>query len=329
MRLVEDLGLQDILGHRWEDTVHNDLLFAKVCEGIYGHDYLLAEVTEPNANVLLEIGYALAAGRLPILLKDKNRTPWPRELLTTLESCFYETRADVLQHVLAVQADRHDLPESPNRRLPFLQKMGIFEHTEEPGTVCHLKPKISSDWISAVEKQLKESYFRFSGTDPTDSAYDEFFPQARAIQRASLIVASLLGTNIEAYQQHNANVALLIGFAIGLGKEVLVLTAGAQSVHTGLRQHVAAIQDRGPSGWHSRNLAAASNQISDQPKNRISPKGDRPRPYRPYTRSISGPPRRTSRHVFAGLFRANPGVPRRHLWPTHDIHRKARVREKR
>ena len=223
MRLVEDLGLQDILGHRWEDTVHNDLLFAKVCEGIYGHDYLLAEVTEPNANVLLEIGYALAAGRLPILLKDKNRTPWPRELLTTLESCFYETRADVLQHVLAVQADRHDLPESPNRRLPFLQKMGIFEHTEEPGTVCHLKPKISSDWISAVEKQLKESYFRFSGTDPTDSAYDEFFPQARAIQRASLIVASLLGTNIEAYQQHNANVALLIGFAIGLGKEVLVL----------------------------------------------------------------------------------------------------------
>ena len=223
MRLVEELSLQDIIGRRWEDTVHNDLLYAKVCEGIYGHDYLLAEVTEPNANVLLEIGYALAVGRLPILLKDKNRRPWERELLITLESCFYETRPDVLQHILSVQSDRRDLPESPNRRLPFLEKMGIFERTEEPGTVCHLKPKLSSDWISAVERQLKESYFRFSGTDPSDSAYDDFFPQARAIQRASLIVASLLSTDIDAYQQHNANVALLIGFAIGLGKEVLVL----------------------------------------------------------------------------------------------------------
>ena len=223
MRLVEELRIQDIHGRRWEDTIHNDLLYAKVCEGIYGHDYLLAEVTEPNANVLLEIGYALAVGRLPILLKDKNRRPWERELLTTLESCFYETRPDVLQHILSVQSDRRDLPESPNRRLPFLEKMGIFERTEEPGTVCHLKPKISSDWISAVERQLKESYFRFSGTDPSDSAYDDFFPQARAIQRASLIVASLLSTDIDSYQQHNANVALLIGFAIGLGKEVLVL----------------------------------------------------------------------------------------------------------
>ena len=223
MRLVEELRLQDIHGRRWEDTIHNDLLYSKVCEGIYGHDYLLAEVTEPNANVLLEIGYALAVGRLPILLKDKNRRPWERELLTTLESCFYETRPDVLQHILSVQSDRRDLPESPSRRLPFLEKMGIFERTEEPGTVCHLKPKISSDWISAVERQLKESYFRFSGTDPSDSAYDDFFPQARAIQRASLIVASLLSTDIDSYQQHNANVALLIGFAIGLGKEVLVL----------------------------------------------------------------------------------------------------------
>ena len=101
--------------------------------------------------------------------------------------------------------------------------MGIFERSEEPGTVCHLKPKMPRDWISAVDKAIKGSFFRFSGTDPSDSSYDEFFPQARAIQSASLIVASLLGTDNAAYQEHNANVALLIGFAIGLGKEVMVL----------------------------------------------------------------------------------------------------------
>ena len=222
-RLVVDLHQQDIHGQRWADAIHGGVLFSKVCEGIYGHDYLLAEVTEPNANVLLEIGYALAVGRLPILLQDKNRKSWNRELLTVLESCFYETRPEVLSHILSLQSDRRGLSENPNRRLPVLEKMGIFDRDEEPATVCHLKPKIPRDWISAVEKTLKQSVFRFSGTDPADSSYDEFFPQARAIQSASLIVASLLNTEIEAYQEHNANVALLIGFAIGLGKEVLVL----------------------------------------------------------------------------------------------------------
>ena len=105
----------------------------------------------------------------------------------------------------------------------MLEKMGMFDRDEEPGTIYHLKPKLPQDWISAVDRKLKESSFRITGTDPNDSSYDEFFPQARAIQSASLIVASLLGTNIASYQEHNANVALLIGFAIGLGKEILVL----------------------------------------------------------------------------------------------------------
>ncbi len=46
--LVTELGERGFQGSRWEDFVNNDLLFSKVCDGIYGHDYLLAEVTEPN-----------------------------------------------------------------------------------------------------------------------------------------------------------------------------------------------------------------------------------------------------------------------------------------
>ena len=86
--LVTELEARGIRGVRWEDSVRNDLLFSKVCEGIYANDFLLAEVTTPNLNVLLEIGYALAVGRQPLLLQDKNRKSWTRDLLTTLESCF-------------------------------------------------------------------------------------------------------------------------------------------------------------------------------------------------------------------------------------------------
>ena len=42
--LANDLESRGIYGRRWRDVVNNDLLFSKVCEGIYGHDFLLAEV---------------------------------------------------------------------------------------------------------------------------------------------------------------------------------------------------------------------------------------------------------------------------------------------
>ena len=221
--LVKEMGDRGFNGTRWEDFVNNDLLFSKVCDGIYGNDFLLAEVTEPNPNVLLEIGYALAVGRLPVLLQDKNSKPWSRHLLTTLESCYYETREDIHTYMAKLRAQSTSLPDQPDRRLPFLEQMGIFDQQETPATVYHLKPKLSADWISRVDRILKTSYFKLGMMDPSDSVYDEFYPQAREIQRTSLIVASLLSSTNSNWEQHNANVSLLIGFAIGLGKPVLVL----------------------------------------------------------------------------------------------------------
>ncbi|MYB75714.1 MAG: hypothetical protein F4X83_01155 [Chloroflexi bacterium] len=221
--LTQELAKRGFYGERWEDSVTNDLLFSKVCEGIYSHDFLVAEVTDPNPNVMLEVGYALAVGRQPILLKNINQKGWSRTLLTTLESCLYETRDDVYAYISNLLATERRIPEDPDRRLPFLENMGIFEDLEIPGTVYHVKPKLSTDWISKVDRTLNKSYFKLSTMDPSDSISDEFYPQAREIQRSSLVVASLVSSKTRDWQQHNSNVALLIGFAIGLGKRVLVL----------------------------------------------------------------------------------------------------------
>ena len=162
-------------------------------------------------------------GRLPILLQNKNWKHWSRSLLTSLENCRYETRPDIHQYMASLRANRQTLSENPDRQLPFLENMGIFLEEESRGTVYHLKPKQSADWISRIDKVLKKSHFKLSAMDPSDSVYDEFFPQARQIQRASLVVASLLSKENVDWEQQNANVSLLIGFAIGLGKQVLVL----------------------------------------------------------------------------------------------------------
>ena len=222
-RLTEEMQERGIVADRWEDIVANDLLFSKVCDGIHSHDYLLAEVSEPNANVLMEIGYALAVGRLPILLQNKNRSDWSRRLLTTLESCRYENREDIHAYLGRLLSGTRTIPEQPDRRLPFLENMGIYDREEVPGTVYHLKPRAASDWVRGVDRVLKKSYFKMTAMDPSDSTYDEFYPQAREIQGASLIVASMVNTKQMGWQEQNAHLALLVGFAIGLGKQVLVL----------------------------------------------------------------------------------------------------------
>ena len=166
-----------------------------MCDGIHGHDFIIAEVTESNSNVLLEIGYALAVGRQPILLIDQNRPKWERRLLATLESCHYQTREDIHEFIIRLSSYPRKIPTNPDRRLPMLESMGIFEREEQPGTVYHLRPKLVTDPIKRIDSVLSSSFFKPTSMDPTDSVYDEFYNQARKIQESELIVASLVSSN--------------------------------------------------------------------------------------------------------------------------------------
>ena len=221
--LAEEMESRGMTVQRWEDTVKGDLLFRKVCDGIISNNLLLAEVTEPNTNVLMEVGYALAVGRKPILLVDNNRRSWKRPYLSTLEGCYYDNRDDILNHIARLQLNEpHSI--DPPTRVELLDSLGILSITEDETALHHLKPSIATDWVKGITRALdRHSSFRATHTDPSDSASDDFFQQARLINKAAFTVASLLSKDRPDWQQYNANIGILIGFAIGLGKRVLVL----------------------------------------------------------------------------------------------------------
>lgn len=220
--LVKELKERGFSGVRWEDVVSEGPLFSKICDEIHANGFILAEVTELNLNVLMEIGYALAVGRHPILLRDQNIVTRRHKLLSSLEDCPYTTRPDIHDFIQR-WFSKHSESISPNRWLPFLENMGIYDDQVSPQTTYHLKPKVSTDWISRIEKSLKRSHFKLTSMDPSDSVYDEFYVQARQIQRSSHIVSSFISTDHVESEVKNASVALLTGFSIGLGKQVLVL----------------------------------------------------------------------------------------------------------
>ena len=221
--LAAEMGSRGMQVERWEDTVSGDLIFRKVCHGIFGNHYLLAEVTEPNTNVLMEVGYALASGRQPILLVDETRNKWNRPTLSAVESCQYKNRDDILNFIGRLQLDHGD-DQHPPTKVKMLDSMGILSIPEEPWAIHHLKPAVATDWVKAIAKNLNRiSRFRVTHTDPSDSVTDDFYQQARLIKKARYTVASLLANNRTGWRENNANMAILTGFAIGLGKRVLVL----------------------------------------------------------------------------------------------------------
>ncbi len=210
-------------GERWEDVASLGFVYQKICDGIHRNELLLAEVTDPNVNVLFEIGYALAVGRDALLLVNSRVKPWDRRVLRTLESVYYETREDIHAHVTRLMDSREDISPSPPDRAAVLDRMGIFDGTENPGTVHHLKPRGRSDISNAVDSALGRGMFTPTSSDAADPLYDEFYEQARAIHRSSLIVGTLVSSDNVDAESINANVALLAGFAVGLGKQVLLL----------------------------------------------------------------------------------------------------------
>ncbi|HEX6800418.1 MAG TPA: hypothetical protein VF116_22090 [Ktedonobacterales bacterium] len=220
--LKEELTKRGTLATTWEDAVTGSVIFTKVCDAIYTHSFVLCEVTTLNLNVLFEAGYSLAAGRDAIFLIDRSREHNQLTLLRTKECCLYDTRTDIhtfiskyVSHVASLESGHHwpDLLELNN----------INDTSEMPGTLYFLRPRASTQVIKSVDDQLERSPFKRTTSDPADNMFDDFYHQARQIKESELVVGVLVTSKTRDAALVNAPVALLLGFAVGLGKQVLVL----------------------------------------------------------------------------------------------------------
>lgn len=217
--LKAGLKQRGIQAESWEDTVTDSVIFVKICEAIHTHSFTLCELTTLNANVLFETGYSLAVGRDAIILRDRNRSKLPLPLLKVKEYCDYSTRQDIYTFL-----DRYLTKiDAQSTGLPLLQLNNIADVEERPGTLYYLRPRTFTQTIKSIHDQLERSPFKLTWSDPADASFDEFYHQARQIKESELVVGVLVSNNISDSQVVNAPVALLLGFAAGLGKKLLIL----------------------------------------------------------------------------------------------------------
>lgn len=223
--LYHALSAQGYSPQTWQRLTGDNIVFRKIIDAIHAHDVLIAEISELNPNVLIEVGYALAVGRDPILLVDKNRQSLSLNILGTKDQCYYGSRQDVLIWLGKYFASR-TYSSAPNRVVPLLD--GIDPSAEREGHVYYIPAStddVSTSIASTIERAKKRHsrIVSFAQGDPDDSLFDTFREQARNIAQAEFVIGSLVGTRYKNSVERNATVAVLLGLAVGFGKRVLVL----------------------------------------------------------------------------------------------------------
>lgn len=220
--LTTDLHRKGYKASTWEEYVSGKTIFSKICEQIYSHDFVIAEVTERNLNVLFEVGYSLAIGRDVILLTNRNRLLKPLRLLQTKEQCFYSTRKDILLWI-AKYWNVLEHKDTHKRMLPKLEYFGIKSAENVANSIYYVRPDQISDAVLAVENEIRESCARFLIPPPLESVLDPFYAHCYQILRSELVTGMMVSNEYLKYEEINASVALLMGVAVGLGKHVLAL----------------------------------------------------------------------------------------------------------
>lgn len=203
------------------DVLEGGIIFCKLCKEIYANNFTLSEVTDLNRNVLFEHGYAIAARRCGLLLRDSTKVSQEFPLLKDVEQVYYGNRTDILSHVTRFEIDGRDPVKRSPRLIGMCQSCGVEERYN---LIYFLKNGSRTDAVQAIDRLLqKQHLFDVIDDNPNDIAGHEIHQYCKRIQGARYVVAHFVNDERRDHQVINARVAFLMGLAMGFGKRVLIL----------------------------------------------------------------------------------------------------------
>lgn len=202
----------------WKDFQSTgQIVFCSICKAMRFADYIVADVTTLNFNLLFEIGFALGLGLPVVPIRDTTIIRDKREfdevgLLDTMGYLDFQN-AEELAHGLLERLPTAPIPAPPaalNREAPLYV----------------LKGPIETEGAVRLMSTLKKSALRFRTFDVLETPRLSL-QEARKQTAASYgVVAYLLSPDRDGARVHNARCALVAGIGMATGKVVLLLQEG-------------------------------------------------------------------------------------------------------
>jgi hypothetical protein len=197
--------------------VHGQTIFCEICKAVRHSVTVVADVTTLNFNLLFEIGYTLGLGVPVIPIRDVNfqvdrRAFEELGLLDTLGFVNF-TNSDELHGKLLELLPGTPLPAVPS-------------HEFRDAPIYVLKGPVETEGAIQMMSALKKSGIHFRTYDPIETPRLSLHEARRQVAGSEGVIANLLEPSRARALQHNAQSALICGFAMAQQKAVAMLQEG-------------------------------------------------------------------------------------------------------
>lgn len=212
-RLADELRSEGATVTTWQELKNPGFLFDPIAAAIDAAGLVLAETTFGNANVLFELGYAIARGKATFQLENKNAAR-PRKFppLEPIRHIPYEQRADIVDF----------LKDFRNEGTPLADNLGLRTAAGRAGAIYFVPSRRAPDINQTLWSVCDQSLFVSRTIDQREVDYDNLTSQGRAIAEAEIFATILVNEETKEFWDNNAQLMLLAGLAHGLGNEFVV-----------------------------------------------------------------------------------------------------------
>jgi hypothetical protein len=199
----------------WKNLeVPGQIIFCEICKAMRYTDFVVADVTTLNFNLMFEIGFAVGLG-LPVLpirntkyIEDKHQFD-ELGILDTLGYFDFQTSNDLRDYLIA------------NQTRPRLHITVPALNNESPLYV--VKAPVDSDGTIKMLSVIKKSRLRFRLLDTRETGRVSLHEVYKNTLSSRAIFLHLLSANYQNARVHNARCAFIAGLGMAAGKRVVIL----------------------------------------------------------------------------------------------------------
>jgi hypothetical protein len=232
IRSSVELGVQRGLGlniSTWEELdIPGRFISSEILTEIESSDFLIADISRLNFNVLYEIGYAIGRNKRIVLTKNsalRTEDALIKEvgIVDTLGYTEYSTSEELLRLFYKIND---------------LTPLHVRDERNTKAPLYLIQPQIKSDYDSSIVSAVKKTHLFFRSHDPAETAR---LSGREAIANVSMsygVVLHFIANEQHGSQAHNLKSAFVAGLADGMDRHSVYIQSGSDPVPLDYRDFV-------------------------------------------------------------------------------------------
>lgn len=204
------------------NNVTGQLIITKIVEKIKASDFVCADLTNVNNNVLFELGYAIAISKPVWLIIDKSNIESNRKFnelnfFSTIGYQSYTNSADIISSFLA------DKPyENPVSLSETLFKNVSFGQKKK--AILYLKSQVDTNYNQEIVNEISEHKLPMIIDDPSESKIQSLSWYIDQVTNVPAVLVEFSSYYRVGFELHNSKCSFVSGLALGLDLELLMIS---------------------------------------------------------------------------------------------------------